>query len=133
MEAIGDLHADAFGFVFAGCDGFGLNEQVMQTPGPGEARSVGGFQQVGGAGQECLGMLPGEELQEALGADAGPAGKKALEVILTQANMCSQLVQIRLAICIGFDVADGLLNAGVISGKLGQVGYGMVPFVMTLF
>lgn len=35
-------------------------------------------------------MLPGDELQEALWANAGPAGKEALEVILTQTNLCRQ-------------------------------------------
>ena len=107
------------GFVLAGCNRLGLHEKVMQAPGAGETGRVGSVEQVAGAGQESLGIFAGQKLQEALGADAGPAGEKALEVVFTQANAGGDLVQVGLAIGIIFDKTDGLLNAGIISGKLG--------------
>ena len=87
----------------------------MQAAGPGKARLVGGVQQVARALQQAAGVLLGQELQEALGADAHPASEQALEVELAQANPASQFVQVRLAAGVLFDILDGTGDTGVIS------------------
>ena len=60
--------------------------------------------------EQFLGVFLGQELHEAFGADACPAGEQSLEVILAQADGGCDLVEFRLAMDIGFDVLNGLLD-----------------------
>jgi len=56
----------------------------------------------------------------------GPAREQPLEMVLAQAHVGGHLGQIRLAAGIVFQEADGLFDAPVVCGELGEVGHGLI-------
>ena len=67
------------GLELAGRHGLDGHKVVVEAAGAGEAGGVGGVQDAVGGGEQFLGVLHGQELEKALGADAGPALEDPLE------------------------------------------------------
>ena len=97
----------------------------MQAARGGESGFVGGRQDRG-SGEQRFGILFGEKLQEAFGADTCPTGEQSLEVILAQPNVGGHFAQVRLAQGILFQVTDGLFDAGIIFGELTEIIHALI-------
>ncbi|OOZ35659.1 hypothetical protein BOW51_11025 [Solemya velesiana gill symbiont] len=114
MEAVLDLQALAFEFVFPGGNRFDVNHLVVKAAGAGEARFKGGAQYALGFIQQLFGEIHGQVLEKLFRANAGPACEKALGMIGTQVEIVCQIPEFRLLMGVLCNPVNGLFDTLIV-------------------
>ena len=99
------------------------DEQIVQRARARQPGVVTGIEHALRARERAFGVLDGERLQKALGADAGPAAKQTLEMVRAEPKLARDALEIGLRLVVVLDKTERLLDpvvvaAGGIFGRL---------------
>ncbi len=128
--AEGDVEALAGAGELAGAHRLPAQEEVVEAAG---AREPGGERRVEHRvpfGEQALGVVEGEILLVALGADPHPLAEHPLEVRRAEPDRSRDLVERRLLGRAGDDVVDGAADDRVVVGLAVGLGHGRSRFGM---